>query len=82
MSTINIIENLNIVLSCSVKNTKINQPVFFRTDTRVVCETAEMSNSTQLNISQPIVVSWIDPNVPDEDTGLKFTYLPDPQGTY
>ena len=59
-------------------NTKYLEFLYFRNNELIVCQTEPLVDNFYLYKPQRVVVSWIDPGIPDEDTGFSFTYRPNP----
>ena len=53
--------------------------MYFSEDDKVVCETPSLSNEEILNEPQAVKVSWLNTEIPDEDTRYNFTYKADPE---
>lgn len=49
-----------------------------RKDNFVTCETQPKANVTEINDPQPIWISWMDLDVPAQNTGFSFAYKPNP----
>ena len=51
----------------------------FSEDDKVVCQTPSLSNEEILNEPQAVKVSWLNTEIPVEETRYNFTYKADPQ---
>ena len=51
----------------------------FSEDDKVVCQTLSLSNEEILNEPQAVKVSWLNTEIPVEETRYNFTYKADPE---
>ena len=55
-----------------------NNTFFDREEARVVCHLQSKPPGESVDTKLPVIISWEDPTVPDQDSGQFFIYKPDP----
>ena len=53
--------------------------MYFSEDDKVACQTLSLSNEEILNEPQAVKVSWLNTEIPVEETRYNFTYKADPE---